>query len=278
MTTKKQEKRATIFDFDGTLVESHPRRNVAHSKVCEFFSKYLTNQRYKVNQQLMLKLISAMEKEMNAKHIYDRNSWWREVLKRYFDKEVPILQSVLNEATVIYWEAVKDESEVFPGIKELLRSLKQKRILLGLISDTDGLKGMKAKRITDSGLRDFFDQILVPGEDTPETKPSTQPFIKMCELLGVSPKNCVHVGDNPKTDISGAKELGMKTIILTPDKTQFKEKTLIPDYLIELKDIKKLEELIPELLSNAAFSCFSTFYHQCLHYRIITPHICSSGD
>lgn len=248
MKKRKQDQRfAAIFDFDGTLVESHPRRNVAHSKVCEVLLKHL-NSKGSIIREVLSNLISQMEIEMNQKHIYDRDIWWKDAVKRYFSKDISISESTLLELTNIYWQTVIDESLVFPGVEHLLQSLKQKQILLGIISDTDGLKGMKAKRITESGLREFFDQILVPGEDTPETKPSKQPFVKICELLGVAPENCVHIGDNPKTDISGARELGMKTIILIPDKKRFKEKTLVPDLLIEIKDIKKLEKLIPELL------------------------------
>jgi len=191
-----------------------------------------------------------MEIEMNEKHIYDRNIWWKEAVKRYFSKDISISESTLTELTTLYWQTVSDESKVFPGAKYLLISLKQKGIQLGLMSDTDGLDGMKAQRIEDAGLVDYFDAIIIPGEDTKETKPSTQPFIKICEILGVAPENSIHIGDNPQVDISGARELGMKTIILTPDKSEFKEKILIPDYIIELKDIKTLEELIPELLKE----------------------------
>jgi putative hydrolase of the HAD superfamily len=244
---EKRKRFAAIFDFDGTLVESHPQRSVAHLKVCESLLKHL-NVQGSLKREVLLNLISQMEIEMNEKHIYNRNLWWEEAVKRYFSKDISISESTLKELTTIYWQTVSDESKVFPGAKELLISLRQKGIQLGLMSDTDGLDGMKAQRIEDAGLVSFFDAILVPGEDTKDTKPNTQPFIKICELLGVAPENCVHVGDNPKVDILGAKELGMKTIILTPDKTRFKEKILIPDYLIELKDIKKLEELIPELL------------------------------
>jgi len=245
---EKGKRVAAIFDFDGTLVESHPRRNVAHLKVCEFLLQRLNVVQGSIKKEILLNLISQMEIEMNEKHIYDRNIWWKEAVKRYFSKDITISESSLKELTTIYWQTVSDESKVFPGAKDLLISLRQTGIQLGLMSDTDGLDGMKAQRIEDAGLVSFFDAILVPGEDTKETKPATQPFIKICELLGVAPEKCVHVGDNPKVDILGAKELGMKTIILTPDKTRFKEKTLVPDYLIELKDIKKLEELIPELL------------------------------
>ncbi|MHA2062536.1 MAG: HAD family hydrolase [Candidatus Sifarchaeia archaeon] len=245
---EKGKRVAAIFDFDGTLVESHPQRSVAHLKVCESLLKHL-NLQGSIKKEVLLNLISQMEIEMNEKHFYDRNIWWKEAVKRYFSKDISMSESTLTELTTLYWQTVSDESKVFPKAEDLLISLREKGIQLGLMSDTDGLKNMKAKRITESGLREYFDQILVPGEDTHETKPSTQPFIKICEKLGVAPQNAVHVGDNPQVDISGARELGMKTIILTPDKTRFKEKILIPDYLIELKDIKKLEDLIPELLN-----------------------------
>ena len=248
MTKRKQKEGAAIFDFDGTLIDSFTPRNFAHVKVCEFLLRYIRDKGYKTNKKLMLELISKIEKEMNEKKIYNRNFWWREVLKRYLGKVIQISLSVLTEASFNYWETVKNKSLVYPEVKDVLHSLKQKGIILGLISDTDGLNGMKLRRITESGLQEFFDAIVIAGEDTSEVKPSTQPFIRICELLEVIPENCVFVGDNPEVDILGPKELGMKTIIIGDNLTHFQRKTLCLDYFLERGKLEKLEELISKIL------------------------------
>ncbi len=44
-------------------------------------------------------------------------------------------------------------------------------------------------------------------------KPEPIFFQELCERLGVSPARCLLIGDNLESDIAGAKNLGMKTIL-----------------------------------------------------------------
>jgi putative hydrolase of the HAD superfamily len=96
----------------------------------------------------------------------------------------------------------------------MLSSLRRDGIKLGLISDSDGLKGMKMERIEASGLAKLFDSIVVAGEDTPQVKPDSEAFTLMINKLDVSSRNCVSIGDNPATDVDGALRAGMRVIIV----------------------------------------------------------------
>jgi len=250
MDLEKVKKVAVIFDFDGTLVDSFTPRKFAHAKVGEFLAKYLQEQGYEANKKILMDLIAQIEKEMNEKKIYDRNFWWKEVLKRYTGKNnIRIPSSILEEASLSYWETVKNRSSIYSGVEDVLSSLRQKGIALGLLSDTDGLNGMKLKRIKKTGLQRFFDVIVVAGEDTKEVKPSTEPFIKVCRLLDVSPKNCVFVGDNPQVDIIGPKKLGMKTVLIGEDDISSKEELIFPDYFIKRERFIEIKKLIPKILN-----------------------------
>jgi putative hydrolase of the HAD superfamily len=248
MTKGKKGERASIFDFDGTLVDSFTPRTLAHGEVSEVLVRYMRDEGYEPQRKLIFELISRAEQEMNEKKVYDRNFWWKEVLKKYLGKVIRISPSVLREATYIYWETVRNKSIVYQGIKNMLNSLKHKGFALGLISDTDGLEGMKSRRIGESGLREFFDAIVIAGEDTREVKPSTQPFLRISQLLEIPLEHCVFVGDNPEVDVSGPKQLGMKTIIIGDEMPQPTEKTSRPDYFIRREDLGELGEIIPRML------------------------------
>nr|MDO8100631.1 HAD hydrolase-like protein [Candidatus Njordarchaeota archaeon] len=214
MSKDRPEEYAVIFDFDGTLLDSYAPRKGAHKKVCEFLLANLSRQGYSSNQKRMLGIISSLDKEMHKNRVYDRNLWWKEAIKRYTDKTVQISDSTFTEASVIYWETVKEGSFLYRGVRSMLSILKQEGIELGLVSDTDGLRGMKTRRIEDSGLRKFFDAIVVGGEDTAEVKPHCEPFALVSKMLKVTPTNCVSVGDNVETDVDGGLELGMQVVII----------------------------------------------------------------
>ncbi len=250
MTGRRAKAGAALFDFDGTLIDSFSPRKKAHRAVGAFLTAYLCNQGCDLKREVLLESISRLEGEMNERRIYDRSLWWDEVLREYLDEAVRIPPSLLAGASSIYWETVRRNSRVYQGIDNMLRSLRQRGVVMGLISDTDGLDGMKLVRIEESRLREFFDAIVVAGEDTKEVKPSTQPFTRVCELLHVVPEQCVFVGDNPEVDVIGPRKLGMKTIIIGAEKPQSGEGVSRPDFFIRRENVKELEDLIQQLLEK----------------------------
>lgn len=211
---------AAIFDFDGTLVDSYSPRKNTHKKVTAFLLKPLGIKSSDANRRAMLQIISKIDVEMHQNKIYDRNLWWKEAATHYFGKPTEISESTLIQASTLYWESIKKKSTVYPGVKSTLRTLKHRGIKLGLVSDTDGLKGMKTERIEASGLGKFFDAMVVSGEETIEVKPHSEPFALISERLGIPAERCVSVGDNPETDVDGGLKLGMKVIIIRSKETR----------------------------------------------------------
>lgn len=240
---------AVIFDFDGTLMDSYTFRNFANDEVSRFLLRYIKENGYKVNHKKMLNLISKIENEMTNRRVYDRKVWFAEALKRYLGNAIQIPSEMLTEACFIYWNTIIDRSFLYGGVKNLLQALKRKKILLGLLSDTDSLKGMKSKRIEHSGLGRFFDAVVIAGEDTEEVKPDKLPFVKIVQLLGVPPKNCIFVGDYLKVDVLGAKKLGMKTIIIQ-NKAHYGKVSVRPDYILRREKFDKLEKQIDKMFES----------------------------
>ena len=106
-----------------------------------------------------------------------------------------------------------------------------------MVSDSDGTPRMKMKRIRQQPFLKSLEAIVVAGEDTPSVKPSREPFKLVAERLGLQPRNCVYIGDNPNTDIEGAKGVGMMMILVK----RRGPKGGHPDYLARsLSDAAKL--------------------------------------
>ena len=74
-------------------------------------------------------------------------------------------------------------------------------------------------------------------------KPNPTIFLKACELLGVKPEEAVHVGDDRRNDIWGARDAGCDAWLWGSDVHSFKEVllfllyTLPPAFTISLAEI-----------------------------------------
>jgi len=224
-------------------------RELAHIEVANILADYGKEQGFGINEEAMVKLISDIDREMSAKLIYDREVWFSEAVKRYCSSALKVPKRVLSEAVLSYWNTIIKYSLPYPGAVDLLVSLKKmKNIQLGMVSDTDGLKGMKYQRLCLSGLVGFFEAIVVSGEDTKETKPHNHPFIRICDLLKVAPASCVYVGDNPEVDIAGAEQIGMKTILIRNSSANFHETKFKADCILARERFSELKLLIYMLL------------------------------
>jgi HAD superfamily hydrolase (TIGR01549 family) len=237
-----------IFDFDGTLIDSYTHRNLAHLEVGKYLAVLASSKGYKVSADELCATLSEMEKEMTAKFVYDRGLWFIEALKHKFGIEIWLTKKDIYTMTLRYWETVAKNSFLYPSVTEVLLSLR-KKYCLGLISDTDGLIGMKTSRLHSSGLESLFDNIIVSGEGEFEIKPHQQSYIRMCEFLNLPPKSCVYIGDNPLVDVLGAQSIGMKTIIVRNSNAFIENSQVNADYSIDRESFDKLELLIERLLN-----------------------------
>lgn len=64
----------------------------------------------------------------------------------------------------------------------------------------------------------FPDAVQVAAE-----KPNPTIFLKACELLAVNPEDAVHVGDDRRNDIWGARDAGCDAWLWGSDVCSFKE-------------------------------------------------------
>ncbi|KAL5709134.1 hypothetical protein ACHQM5_019855 [Ranunculus cassubicifolius] len=68
----------------------------------------------------------------------------------------------------------------------------------------------------------WFDAVTVSAEVEAE-KPNPTIFLKACELLDVKPEKAVHVGDDRRNDVWGARDAGCDAWLWGSDVHSFKE-------------------------------------------------------
>jgi len=130
-----------------------------------------------------------------------------------------------------------------PGAKEILQGVKESGYRIGLISNTGRTPGFILKEV----LRHFeilhFFDFLSFSDELRVRKPNPKIFLQNLEELGVRPDMALHVGDDLRCDVGGAKGVGMKAIHL--DRGEEKRADIQPDGIIE--DLCQLEGILQRL-------------------------------
>ncbi len=87
----------------------------------------------------------------------------------------------------------------------------RRRVPLALI--TDGSVASQRAKIHALGLSDAFDVVILSDAIGREfRKPSPVPFLRALELLNVSPRAAVMIGDRPDKDVAGAAAAGVAAV------------------------------------------------------------------
>ncbi len=100
------------------------------------------------------------------------------------------------------------------GSRETLAWLKEEGYRIALVSNTGRTPGyMSRQLLRQLGIPHFFD-VLVFSNELGYTKPHPSIFQVALQGLGLEAPQVVHIGDNPTTDLWGAKRAGMKAVLL----------------------------------------------------------------
>jgi HAD superfamily hydrolase (TIGR01662 family) len=182
-------------------------------------AKELRKQGYFYSEHNLLPRLQQIERKRRVpatdsadRSIYDRNTWWRAMLK-----ELGLTKrqgSWIRKITRQYWETYEGASPPFKDAQPTVARLRKAGYRLAMVSDSDGTLGGKRRRIQNLSFGRLFETAVVAGDDTPRLKPSRAPFLLAARRLNISPRECVYVGDNPATDVEGAKAVGMMTILV----------------------------------------------------------------
>jgi putative hydrolase of the HAD superfamily len=100
------------------------------------------------------------------------------------------------------------EPRLFDGIVDLLQALRARDWRIGIITN-GGVQSQSAK-IENSGLAELIDGSVISAAFGSK-KPAPEIFRHMIESLAIDPVQSWFVGDDPKADVWGAKQVGFRT-------------------------------------------------------------------
>jgi HAD superfamily hydrolase (TIGR01549 family) len=128
-----------------------------------------------------------------------------------FETKVPE-ETVARTAAEIEDLSLLAPLQLLEGVRETIPELAAQGYRLGIISDTSLTPGRLLKHFLESdGLLQHF-SALTFSDVTGYTKPDARMFAGTLAELGAEARQAAHVGDTPRTDIAGARAMGMMSI------------------------------------------------------------------
>ncbi|HEY3422075.1 MAG TPA: HAD family hydrolase [Methanocellaceae archaeon] len=113
------------------------------------------------------------------------------------------------------------------GAGEAIREMKDRKFKVALISNTGRTPGKAMRKVMkEFGILDLFDTVTFSNESG-YLKPHPKIFEETLSRLGSRPENAVHIGDHAVLDILGAKNAGMRSVLVTEYAQQ--DRCCVPD-------------------------------------------------
>lgn len=151
---------------------------------------------------------------------------YEDKLWNFFEDGKPAIDELLKEIGKYSEKAValnvyrsnKPDLHLYPGIEEMIASMKKRGIKIGLI--TDGRPEGQKKKIESLGLESLVDDIIITDElgGIQFRKPCDIAFRIMITKWRMNPEDIVYVGDNIDKDFQAPQQLGMRSLLFkNPD-------------------------------------------------------------
>ncbi len=205
------------IDFWDTLVIAHTggkkRKQIREQALHEVASEYVENL---PESEISNADRKASEEFYRIWFNEQRTPQSREMIKLILGQlGIPATSKELDYLVEVYEESLwEGPPELLPGVKESVSELAG-AYKLALISDTMYSPGrVLRKYLEQCGLLDYFDSFLF-SDEAGYSKPQVKAFKQMLDDTGCRAEASYHIGDRLNTDIKGAKNAGMKSILFT---------------------------------------------------------------
>jgi phosphoglycolate phosphatase len=117
-------------------------------------------------------------------------------------------EDLLPPFLAAYAEAVAEHSAAFDGIEEVLHAIEANGSRWGIVTNKPFYLAVGV--VATMGWTERC-AILLGADSLPKKKPDPDQLLHACERLGVTPRECVYVGDDER-DIVAARAAGMKSV------------------------------------------------------------------
>jgi N-acetyl-D-muramate 6-phosphate phosphatase len=182
--------RAVLFDLDGTLADTAPDLGLA------------------LNRQRKKRGLTALPIEQIRPHA---SAGARGLLKIGFELDPghPEYDSMRTEFLGLYAEHICRDTRLFDGVLEMLSGLEERHLRWGVVTNKPARFTLPLLELLGLASRAAC---VVSGDTTPYPKPHPAPLLAASEKLGLTPAECLYLGDD-RRDVEASLAAGMPCFI-----------------------------------------------------------------
>ena len=238
--TNLQKPKAIFFDTDNTLYDYYPANKAAEEAVCKKAKNLLGIEKIEFTRIYEKAKSEVKDNLKNTASSHSRLLYFQRVIE-LLGYKAQLLLALDFEQT--FWRTFLANAPLFPGVKETLYFFKKKNIPIAVV--TDLTSHIQLRKLTYFGLEDTFDAV-VTSEEVGIDKPNKKNFLLALKKLNLSKDDYFWmIGDNPNSDIFGAKQFNSSTFQKIHYNVKIGEQECKPDFIIKnyfsfLRDIQKL--------------------------------------
>lgn len=228
--------KAVIFDVDNTLYSFDNAHAVAWKSLCAYVEKHFGMDRETLDRGQKQAAETVKERlGADCAALHDRTLRCQMMLE---EKRLPLYHAITMGE--LYWDTLIRSSQPEPGILACLSKLKEAGCILGI--GTDMTIEYQLKKLEKLQMLPFFD-FVVSSEEVNVEKPDAKLFLTCAMKAGVSPEECLFIGDNLNKDVLGAKAAGMEALWYCSDPEQVAAHP-------EIETISHYDQLVKRLLGE----------------------------
>ncbi len=236
MNSTRRPIRAILFDLDGTLRHNQPRMNDILSKLAvEYGAEDTRENRCSAERWLHYYWAQSAEVQFDFETFGELSTaFWENHTRRYLTAYGYTPEQAEKHAPEIYRRMSTEydpQPWIPPDVFDVLNQLKAAGFLLGVVSNRNHPLDDELKKY---GLDCYVNLLLAAGEVN-SWKPDTGIFLEAVLRLQLRPDEVLYVGDNYYADVIGARNAGLRPVLLDPD-------GIFPE--VECDVIRELSELI----------------------------------
>lgn len=226
--------KAIMFDLDNTLVDFMRMKWRAIDSACDAM----------IDSGLPLTKSAAIKKvdEIYTKLGIEYHNVFDELLKETMGKIDP---KILAVGVVSYRRVEESYLRPYPNTISTLTELIRRGYRLGIISDAPVFQVWS--RLAAMSLHHYF-EFAITFDDTKIKKPGKLPFRSAIKKLRLRPYELLMIGDDPRKDVAGAKNMGIPAVLAGYGcriKVDKRKQEQVPDY--KIANIKELLQLLPRI-------------------------------